>query len=164
MSNMLKQKENIISDLDGVIALDGPRRPLIESHGWKAYFKALGQDEMNQSVVRLLHFMNKVHTITIITSRPECYRNETERWLLDRYIPYDHLLMRPKEHTATGTQGWQHHMTDEELKQAHLAKQGLFPENTMCVLEDRQEMVDMYRRIGFDCWQVHPEGEMYVPK
>lgn len=163
MTELLKQKPNIICDLDGVIALDGHRRPLIEG-SWEAYFKALKNDEMNHSVVRLMHFMANTHTIFIITSRPELYRRETEQWLLDRYIRYDHLLMRSTEDTATGKQGWQHHTTDAELKQYHLSAHGLNPDNVMAVLEDRDEMVDMYRRLGYDTWQVHPQGEMYVPK
>ena len=160
----LKRKPNIIADLDGTLALEHHRRPQIASPGgWRSYFRGISQDPVNVSVHTLLHFMQTTHKIHIFTSRPEEYRQETEIWLLDNAIPFDVLDMRQAKDTNLDDGEWTKHRSDEDLKDEMLARYKLTPDNVAVVLEDRDAMVNFYRERGFDCWQVHPEGEMFIP-
>lgn len=159
-------KTTLICDLDGTLALDDHRRPLIQSQGWKAYFDACVDDTLNEATatfVKLwafhcLHIDNG--KIVILTGRCESQRAVTEEWLQKHGIPHDHLLMRPQdsydplavcEDTTDGK--W---TRDEDVKLAMIQELGLRPENVICCLDDRDRMVIFWREMGFDCWQVRP--------
>jgi hypothetical protein len=43
---------------------------------------------------------------------------------------------------------------DTEVKPELLATAGITPENTVCILEDRNSMVKKWRELGFTCLQV----------
>lgn len=152
----------IISDLDGALSLDHPRRHLIKQ-SWEGYFDQIINDRCNAAVQTFLLAMARTHATYIITSRPEKYRQVTEQWLARHGVMYEKLLMRPMKHTATGNEAWQEHMSDADLKHQHLKDHGLYPGNVLCVIEDRDEMVAFYRGLGFDCWQVHSEGASFKP-
>jgi len=156
-------KNTLICDLDGTLALDDHRRPLIQSHGWKAYFDACVDDVLNEPVARFLGMWVHQHPenkIVMLTGRCESQRAVTMSWLHNRDVSPDHLLMRPQgsydplavcEDTTDGK--W---TKDEEVKLAMIRQLDLRPENVICCLDDRDRMVVFWRELGFDCWQVRP--------
>jgi len=155
-------KNTLICDLDGTLALDDHRRPLIQSHGWKAYFDACVHDTLNYPTAAFLGMWQEGHenATVILTGRCESQRAVTEAWLKHHGVHYDHLLMRPAdsydplavcEDTTDGK--W---TKDEEVKLAMIRQLDLRPENVICCLDDRDRMVVFWRELGFDCWQVRP--------
>lgn len=156
-------KNTIICDLDGTLALDDHRRPLIQSQGWKAYFDACVDDTLNEpTAVFLGMWVRQSHAnqVVILTGRCESQREVTVNWLNANRIPCDHLLMRPQdsydpmavnEDTANGA--W---TKDEDVKLAMIKSLDLRPGNVLCCLDDRDRMVVFWRELGFTCWQVRP--------
>lgn len=155
-------KNTLICDLDGTLALDDHRRPLIQSHGWKAYFDACVDDVLNYPTAAFLGMWQEGYenTTVILTGRCESQRAATESWLEQHGVEYTHLLMRPQdsydplavcEDTTDGK--W---TKDEEVKLAMIRQLDLRPENVICCLDDRDRMVVFWRELGFDCWQVRP--------
>ena len=157
--------KNIITDLDGTLCIEMQRRHLIASHGWEEYFKDLISDPVNVSVAKMLKDL-RIHgyNIYIFTSRPEQYREETEQWLNLHDVPYDAMEMRAAADTNLESGDWQAKRTDEDIKMTMLEKYDLNHQNTLMVLEDRDAMVEFYRLLGFNCWQVHHEGKLFTAK
>lgn len=162
----MKMRNTLICDLDGTLALDNHRRPLIKSHGWAEYFKACVDDELNKPVAAFLDMWkdakraNPCHKIVILTGRCETQRKATELWLDKHDVLFDELLMRPEDSydphgtASDGTGG--HWVKDEDVKLAMIEQLGLTPERVFCCLDDRDCMVRFWREKGYDCWQVHP--------
>lgn len=156
-------KNTLICDLDGTLALDDHRRPLIATKGWEAYFNACPDDVLNYPVAFFLgmwHQWSGHHKTVILTGRCESQREATTKWLHDRGIDYDRLLMRPQDSydpKGTASDGSGGHWTsDQQVKLAMIQQLGLSPENVFCCLDDRDCMVEFWRGLGFDCWQVRP--------
>jgi hypothetical protein len=80
--------------------------------------------------------------VVIFSGRSDEVRQETEDWLNKHQVPYNLLLMRKAgDFTA-----------DEELKRAWLAQ---FPkEQILCIFDDRNKVVKMWRDEGVPCFQV----------
>ena len=154
--------KNLIVDLDGTIALERHRRPL-SREGWAEYFKHIHLDPVNESVLKFLEMAFEEHNILIFTSRPSIYAPQTFEWLEANNVPYHRMEMRSEADTETGDGDWQAKKSDYDVKLEMLVKHRIGPANTFCVLEDRDDMVEFYRALGYDCWQVHPQHEMYRP-
>lgn len=157
--------QNIIVDLDGTLALEAHRRHYIASHGWEKYFEHIVDDIPNPAVLKMLQDLSKHgYNIFIFTSRPEQYREITSKWLAKFDMPPHFMEMRAVEHTNLLGGDWQAKLSDNDLKLAMLERHNLNWGNTLMVLEDRDEMVDFYRNLGFNCWQVHYQGKMFKGK
>lgn len=158
----MKRKPNIIVDLDGTLALERHRRENILI-SWEEYFAHIHLDPVNEAVLQFLSVMDPEHDIFIFTSRPEQYRRVTLEWLEANNVPYDFMEMRSEEDTHLQDGCWQTVKSDDDVKLEMIMRYRLAPGNVMCVLEDRDQMCEFYRKLGFDCWQVHPQHELYVP-
>ena len=69
---------------------------------------------------------------------------ETRTWLKDYDVPYDELHMRPEGN----------YEPDEKWKARFLRR--FDPATILCVFDDRQKVVDMWRSHGLVCFQVAP--------
>ena len=126
-----------IFDLDGTLAIIGDRSPYDSS--------TCLNDTPNELVVSLFKVVKASSTKTIICSgRENKYRLETERWLKVHGIVPDLLLMR---------------MTEDNRKDS-IVKEELFRQiilpvyHTELVVDDRDQVVRMWRDLGLTCWQV----------
>lgn len=132
----------IILDLDNTIANDAWRIPRID---WKepdpfkryhAYHSLAPFDEAGNHDL----FVNTPHEIIIMTARPVHYHAQTEEWLLRHGIDPALILMR---NTSD-------HVHSRELKRQQLCSlkpsYGILRENIVCAYDDRQDVIDMYRR------------------
>lgn len=132
----------ILVDIDGTLALMNGRSP----YDWSRVF----EDSVNEPVVNHLlnmrHRGNDVCRIILMSGRDEVSRAETERWLRFHGIPYDELHMRAKG----------------DMRRDDLVKYELFNDHVRnnyrveYVLDDRDQVVKMWRDIGLSCWQVAP--------
>jgi len=149
------QKPNIvIADLDGTIALIEHRRhwldkdrhaELTSDERWRTFFAHCHDDLPNWPVIYTLQALQCAgYYIHIFSGRSDEVREQTTDWLDAFNIPYTHLRMR-----AAGD-----FTKDEELKRQWVAEYDL--SQILCVFDDRQKVVDMWRSLGLACFQVAP--------
>lgn len=128
-----------IVDLDGTLALHTSRDP----YDWRRAHT----DEPNHPVVMVVQALAahpEVSAIIAISGREEKSRQVTADWLTDWGVPYDELLMR-----ANGD-----YRPDEVIKE-EIYRQDLQPRfSVAAVIDDRDRVVRMWRRIGLACFQV----------
>ena len=153
-----KEMKKIIFDLDGTLALIDKRREISTKENgkidWDIFFdpKNIQLDEPNPNVINMARILSDVgHTIVILSGRSKRTKAETMEWLDIHGVPFDVLKMRPMNNEFM-------FMKDDELKQGWL--NDLFPnkEDILCVFDDRDKVVKMWRDNGLTCFQV-AEGD-----
>jgi len=83
------------------------------------------------------------YEIVIVSGRSDRTKEATDRWLEKYGVLYDRMIMRKRKNFTP----------DNELKERWLEKY-LDPDNIHVVVDDRQRVVDMWRRNGLDVFQV----------
>lgn len=107
-------------------------------------------DEVVVDIVNVLASSNFAmdlgyYKVIVMSGRDAVCRPETEKWLGD-FIQYDHLFMRP----------------EGDMRADNIVKAELFDKHVrdnfdvQFVLDDRDQVVDMWRRMGLKCLQVEP--------
>lgn len=141
----------VVFDLDGTLSLCEHRLHYIsgEKRDWKAFYKACTKDDVNWPVYWTLNaFYNAGRRIVIISGRSDEVRQETLEWLADHGIPCHGLYMRPDKDYTPDDQLKIRMMADAQ-QEMHFTK-----EDVICIFDDRQKVVDMWRREGYPCFQV----------
>ena len=142
----------IVFDLDGTIANLDHRRHLVDpthpafpgKKDWDEFARRCIYDTSFEAVIRILNHLwdDSPWYVQIWTGRFEKYRKDTMEWLAHNHVMYDALRMRPDgDYTP-----------DHELKEQWLFEVG-GAENILCTFDDRQRVVDMWRRNGVQCFQ-----------
>jgi phosphoglycolate phosphatase-like HAD superfamily hydrolase len=149
-------KKTVIFDLDGTLADIEKRRVLATKAtgriDWDVFFNPenITLDEPNHSVIEMAKMLKKQgYSIVILSGRSKATKVTTMEWL-DRFnVPFDVLKMRPTSSEFMS-------MPDDELKQRWLDQ--LFPDKDtiLCVFDDRDKVVNMWRANGLSCFQVAP--------
>lgn len=125
----------IICDIDGTLAHMGERSP----YDWHK----VGSDTVDQVVIDLLRrYDNRV--IILLSGRDSVCRTETVQWLEQNRVPFNHLFMRPEKDMRKDS------IVKRELFEQHIRNDF----NVEFVLDDRQQVVDMWRQMGLKCLQV----------
>lgn len=129
----------IICDLDGTLALLNGRDPYDAS--------TCEQDELNVPVADIVkNYTDIGYEVILFSGRSGKYENETRKWLAKHGIPFYMLRMRPE---------------GDSRKDADL-KREMYEDNVsgkfyiQFVLDDRNQVVDLWREIGLTCLQVAP--------
>ncbi|ANM46439.1 polynucleotide kinase [Morganella phage vB_MmoM_MP1] len=132
----------IIVDIDGTIADNTKRNP----HD----LDSLHKDQPRQNVINHVNMMYQAGITVLITSGREKGDDDkheiaTRKWL-DKYnVEYDKLIMRENKDSRKDN------VVKKELFYKHIADRY----NVLYVLDDRQQVVDMWRTLGLECWQVN---------
>jgi len=146
--------KTVIFDLDGTLALIDDRRAIsTKDNGkmdWDTFFdpKNIQLDKPNWPVILMAQTLKKAgHRIVIFSGRSKATKNATRDWLKSLDVPFDVLKMRPTD----GGLKW---MKDDLLKKKWL--DDLFPNTNdiICVFDDRDKVVQMWRDNGITCFQV----------
>ena len=149
-------KKTVIFDLDGTLALIDDRRAIAQKPNgkmdWDTFFDPdnIQLDLPNHSVIHMARMLKAAgHMIVIFSGRSKATKEATKDWLNKFDVPFDVIKMRP---TGNGFQ----FMPDDQLKQKWL--DDLFPnkEDILCVFDDRDKVVQMWRDNGISCMQVAP--------
>tara|TARA_A100001201_G_scaffold54420_1_gene53031 strand:- start:348 stop:821 length:474 start_codon:yes stop_codon:yes gene_type:complete len=154
---MIKDKW-VIFDLDGTLAdIETRRKMATKANGkmdWDVFFadKLVELDEPNQPVIDTCIALAEKYNVAIFSGRSEATKPTTIKWLKKHGVSFDILKMRPTNHP------WKF-MPDDKLKQHWL--DDLFPKDSkrldiICVFDDRDKVVDMWRKNGLTCMQVAP--------
>ena len=148
------KKKTVIFDLDGTLALIDQRREISTKENgkmdWDIFFdpKNIEFDLPNHSVIEMAKMLKEQgHSIVIFSGRSKVTKIATMEWL-DRFgVPHDVLKMRPDNSEFK-------FMPDDKLKQHWLDQ--LFPvkDDIMCVFDDRDKVVKMWRDNGLTTFQV----------
>lgn len=147
--------KNVIFDLDGTLALIDDRRALATKSGkmnWDVFFdpKNIDLDQPNHAVIAMAQMLKDAgHRIIILSGRSKATKDATKDWLNQFGVPFDILKMRPTSKDFM-------FMPDDKLKQMWLDSLFTNKDDILCVFDDRQKVVDMWRSNGLACMQVAP--------
>ena len=149
-------KNIIVCDLDGTLAncehrvhhvqkVDGIG--LKKKPDWEAFYAGVKDDTVNGAVYSVLDRFNAYGTprmgLIFCSGRPERCRADTTEWLLQHHF-YDYELLMRKDGDFRAD-----HIVKQEILDNHINK-----EKVLFVMDDRQQVVDMWRRNGLMCFQV----------
>ena len=131
----------IICDIDGTLAIMGKRSP----YDWKS----VGIDTVKEDIANIVRTYHSLKNLVVIFSgREDSCREITEEWLEKNNIPYNLLLMRKAgDHRKDS-------IVKEEMYRTWIENDY----DVMFVLDDRNQVVKMWREIGLTCLQV-AEGD-----
>ncbi|QNN98409.1 polynucleotide kinase [Streptomyces phage LilMartin] len=126
-------------DIDGTLAAMADRSPFEWSR--------VGEDDPRRQVILTAQAHAKAgYKIVVMSGRDASCREETIAWLEFYDIPYSELHMR----------------AEGDMRKDNIVKQELFDQhirfiyNVIAVYDDRDQVVDMWRAMGVDCFQVAP--------
>lgn len=137
----------VIVDLDGTLANCDHRRHHVEGDkkDWDAFYEAMENDFVNRWCEKLCQILRSHYFIYFVTGRPEKYRKITECWIEKQlgwgmgYV----LMMRPNGNFEQ----------DAVIKERIYREQIEPLHQVMFCIDDRKQVVDMWRRIGLTCLQ-----------
>ena len=146
-------KNIIVCDLDGTLANCEHRVhhvQRVDSNGlkkkpnWEAFYAGVKDDKINPAVcITLSNFIDANYHIIFCSGRPERCRADTTEWLIQhRFYGYELLMRKDGDLRAD-------YIVKQEILDNHINK-----EKVLFVMDDRQQVVDMWRRNGLTCFQV----------
>lgn len=141
-SKKLKKQNAIIVDLDGTLAIfEGIRNGLD--------FTDVTNDKVNKPIKKILLMYKKYESkgkIIIISGRPntKIVYNQTLFWLKKNKIPFDYLYLVDRDG-----------IPDAENKKYFYEKNIANKYNIEFILEDRNNVVSMWRKLNLTCLQVN---------
>lgn len=130
-------------DIDGTLALMSDRSPF----DWHR----VGEDKLNAPIASIVRKYSKKPSLVrviLVSGRDSICRPETEAWLKDNYIEYTQLIMRPKGDNRKDS------IVKQELYETYIEPDY----KVLFVLDDRDQVVKMWRELGLTCLQV-AEGD-----
>lgn len=152
-------KQVIIFDIDGTLANNQHRQHYLtgEKKDWDKFYSEMDKDTPNEPVVFLCNLITAYlccYTnysnlkLIICTGRPENYRKQTEEWLHQVINSHGYhfvwkLIMRPEGD----------HRPDYQVKQEMLDALKTDGYEILFTVEDRKQVVDMWRANGITCLQ-----------
>lgn len=127
----------VMVDIDGTVALRGARSPFDETK--------VGEDEPNHPVITLVQTMHHSgYSIVFTSGRTEECRRDTETWLRKHVVEDFALFMR-----ASGD------VRKDSIIKTEIYERDVRPRyNVLCVLDDRNQVVQAWRASGLTCLQV----------
>jgi len=130
--------EVVLVDIDGTVA-HRCDRGIYE-------FSKVGSDIPDKNIIEIAESLWKnSKTLIFITGREDSCYEETYKWLVDNCPPFSKLYMR-----KTGD-ARKDHEVKKEIYENYIKEKF----NVLCVLDDRQSVVDMWRSLGLTCLQVN---------
>lgn len=129
-------RDAIIYDIDGTVALMNGRGP----YEWTR----VGEDSVNEAIAEIIRVYNKDYFVFAVSGRDGSCRELTENWLCDNNIPFDGLFMREAGDSRK----------DSIVKMEIFEREFKGKYNVRFVLDDRNQVVAMWRSLGLTCLQV----------
>lgn len=115
-----------------------------ERKNWKAFFNDMDKDPVNPWCASIIDAMSKQHVILICSARPENYKIQTMEWLHKFFIPYNKLIMRPRNDCRR----------DDIVKEIIYEFEVKTRYNLLFSIDDRKQVIDRIRNHGvivLDC-------------
>jgi hypothetical protein len=148
-----------IFDLDGTLALIGHRRHFVEcprkQQDWTGFYAACDKDERNEPIIEIMEMLlHSGNDVWVFSGRSDEVRNKTLNWL-DSNTSF--CLYSGEDHEALQMRDSGDFTPDDILKKQWL--DAMLPEDRerlVCVFDDRDRVVKMWRDNGITCLQVAP--------
>lgn len=126
----------IIVDIDGTVAKKWDRSPY-------DYSKVM-EDTPYKDIITLLATLNNAFKIGFVTGRDESCRNETTQWIQEN-IPFQYEFLKMR---AENDKRW------DDIIKHEIASQIAKNYYIFAVFDDRNRVVEMWRKAGIRCLQV----------
>lgn len=139
----------IICDLDGTLCNIEHRLHYVKKGiegrkpNWPAFFRGIPQDSVNEWCAEIVRQFSGNHEIVYCSGRGEEFRGDTEKWLKDNNLWFGHLMMRSTND----------HRQDNIVKEILLDFDILTQFTPVFAVDDRQQVVNMWRSRGIICLQ-----------
>ena len=143
-------KNVILCDLDGTIANITHRLPCIfppegQRKDWEAFHAGCVNDTPYTDVIEVVEaLMDGTRKLYFLSGRNDTVREQTVKWIDTHVWAKYTLCMRKAEDRRP----------DHIIKLEMVQQLGLTPEDVLCIFDDRQSVVDMWRANGFRVLQV----------
>ncbi|QGH75818.1 polynucleotide kinase [Gordonia phage Syleon] len=141
----------IIVDIDGTLAhmreVNGTVRSPYD-------YSRVHEDAADPTIVSIVYdYKNALNgTVIVCSGRDDDCRDVTEQWLKSHNIPFDMLLMRPEDARDANGNKLPDWIVKYNLFNEHIRGQYAID----YVLDDRNQVVNMWRALGLKCLQVQP--------
>lgn len=142
-----------IFDIDGTLANQKHRQHHLDNKDYDTYYSLVREDRPIMPVCHLYWALKHSRlnpTIWFFSGRRDSCKEDTVWWLrryLDKYISPVHVTMRLtgdyRDDVVVKQEMIDHMLVDDR-------------ERLVCAFDDRQRVVDMWRRNGITCMQVAP--------
>lgn len=137
--------EAIIVDIDGTVAHMTGRSPYD--------YTQVKTDVVDEQVRWLVKAMDDQGVwVLFVSGRDDTCRTDTEDWLMANDIPWDFLHMRPTGAVDNYGNKLPDYLVKADLFDTHI--RGRY--NVRFVLDDRNQVVELWRSLGLKCLQVQP--------
>ena len=148
----------IVCDLDGTMANVEHRRKYVRPDNlpegkkfrpnWKKFFDEMINDGVNLWCSEIVSMMSERYPIIYATGRPGDYVEHTELWLNEQQLRFsgDFLFMRPEGD----------YRKDSVIKEIILEFEIKTRYDILFILDDRKQVVDMWRSHGYTVLQCDP--------
>lgn len=144
------KEKAVVCDLDGTLCDISHRLHHLnpepgKKKNWKGFFEDLTKDELNKPVAHIIDaFLDqRLFKIVFASGRPDDYEKATRQWLEDHGYPPSDLYMRCRGNRRE----------DFIAKEIILDFEILTRYNPVLFIDDRKQVVDIWRRRGFTCLQ-----------
>lgn len=137
----------LFCDIDGTVADLAHRRVYVATKpkNWSAFEKTIHLDSPIQPIIDAVYTLyNAGWTVVMCTGRGAQNKAVTEKWLEDNGVPYH----------AMYTRAFKDYRRDDIIKEELLAQARADGYDPDVVFDDRNQVVDMWRRVGVHCVQV----------
>ena len=149
-------KDIIVCDLDGTLCNIDHRTHFVqvaqgERKDWDSFFNGVPNDTVNEPVLEVLDAFKsgqQMYEIVFCSGRPERCRLDTIEWI-EAYVGYGYYKLYMRQDGDFRSDD----IVKQEILDKHIDK-----ERVLFVLDDRNQVVDMWRRNGLTCFQV-AEGD-----
>lgn len=153
----------VICDLDGTLCNIDHRLHYVRREGkkdWKSFFENLKDDTVNDWCKDILsNFYRNAIDIVLCSGRTDNYRNLTQSWLEKHGIFYNNLFWLEKHRIFYNNLFMRY---DRDFRQDYIAKEILLDFEILSryqpyfFIDDRCQVVEMYRKRGFTVLQCAP--------
>jgi len=142
----MENKEHVvICDLDGTLCLFEKEDKSKSNYRNPYDASTCGNDLVNEAVMRVLYGCGC--KVVLVSGRENKYRPQTEEWLKRYNINYVDLFMRQTSDNRKDSIV-KREIYDKEIKEIKDKY------NVFFVLDDRDQVVKMWRELGLTCFQV----------
>lgn len=129
----------VIVDIDGTVS-HRSNREIFD-------YSKVSTDVPDANIIEVVNSLWRAgHKIIFVSGRDDSCFDETYRWLILNCPPFIKLYMRKYGD-----------FREDNVVKREIFKRYIAPEyDILCVLDDRQQVVDMWRELGLTCLQVAP--------
>lgn len=136
---------SVVCDLDGTLCDIKHRLHWIKGKkNWPMFFTGIKNDSLNEWCRAIIHTMHSIgYCVVLCSGRGQEYKEATVNWLANHDVFYNNLFMR-----EVGD-----YRKDSIVKEIILDFEILTKYTPLFFIDDRQQVVDMYRNRGFTVLQ-----------